>query len=448
MEKCDIVDSIYSYVVDGLILEKIGKKYNLTTGEISNILEPYGITGKRNAERVNGFYGYNLGIFKNGYTVEISGNGYNEGDVISVTREKIKDFVYHRGDNQTLEHFLQYGPPKARFKSVGKITAIVAVSIITVSVINPFSLFEVGTTETHNVVSDFFIELKDNIVDIAKDTFIVNIFNKASDKVDEYNMDKISKENAQVIENTNHMAMNDEPGYFMVDNIKYIGIIKNEKPLGECFSLDITSQFSSIGTFYEDKIGINGIGVKSSKELIQIGYFEEDIQQNGLSLNISDDKIIISKIDKGEITNIVKDSNRLCIDKSLENIYLIDSNDLILATYYNESKTWKRPDGNSFEVNDYDLELKNNIITLGLFYIKNNHIYYNNSEIFISVDIFKGDMQYNSLLLYNQLEKEGDYKASSKVTGCDLKYNKLQNNIKYTYLTDKMKHEYTKNLND
>lgn len=446
MKKVNIIDSIYSYVVDGLTLEEIGKRYNITAREISNELEPYGITKKRNAERVNGFYGHYCGIFKNGYKVEASGNGYNKGDVIDVTRKRIEDFVYNKGVNQTLEDFLQYGAPIVKFKSVGKITAIVAVSIITVSVINPLSLFEVGTTETSNVVTDFFIELKEDVIDIAKDTFIAKIINKTSDKIDEYNLNKISEDNAQVINNLNHQAINGEPGYFMLDGVKYIGFIDNDKPVGECFSLGMESQ-CSIGTYYDNKVGINGIGVKLDKESIKIGYFDNDVQQNGLLLDIYEDKIIIAKINNTNTVDIVKGAYKLYIDRGLGTYDLVDINNDIIANYNKDTELWETSNGNDFVVDKYDLEIKKNGIDIGLFFIRNNKVYYDDSEISISVDIKTKDMEYNSLVLYETLKKDGEYRAAEKITGCNLNYNSLKNSIKYTYLTKDMEYNYTKYLN-
>lgn len=440
MEKIDIVDSIYSYVVDGLTLEKIGNKYSLTAREISNILEPYGITGRRNAERVNGFYGYNLGIFKNGYIVETSGNGYNEGDAISVTRKKIKDFVYHKGENQTLENFLQYGPPKAKFKSVGKITASVVVSIITVSIINPFSLFEIGTTENSSVVSDFFIELKDDIIDIAKDTFIAKIIYKTNDKIDDYKINKISEGNAQVINDLNHQAINGEPGYFMLDGVKYIGFINDDKPVGECFGIDKNSNSISVGTYIDGIKGINNKGLKTKDNFIEIGTFSNDILIDGLLLEKKASEIIeIVQIRQGATSNIDDDVSKILFNISTGKSDLLDIEGNIINNYIEGNYT-SLASTNYLVVEDWKIEI-------GLFSIKNNKILYKDDEVFMSVDIDSNDVEYNSLVLYEYFKREGEEKAADSITGCKLEFNTQSNRIEYTYLTEKMEHHYTKNLN-
>lgn len=443
MKKDEIVDSIYRYIVNGENLADIAQIYELTTGGLSHILEPYGITGEVNKTGRVGKGKYSA-LFKNGYKTQSKTDKHEKGETIIITKDVLYEYLNKRGSKQTLEEYLEYGPPKVKFKSVGKITAIVAVSIITVSVINPLSLFEVGTTETSNVVTDFFIELKEDVIDIAKDTFIAKIIDKTSDKIDEYNLNKISKDNAQVINNLNHQAINGEPGYFMLDGVKYIGFIDNDKPVGECFSLDMESQ-CSIGTYYDNKVGINDLGVKLDKQSIKIGYFDNDVQQNGLLLDIYEDKIIIAKINNTNTVDIVKGAYKLYIDRGLGTYNLVDINNDIIANYNKD--TWETSNGNDFVVDKYDLDIKKNSIDIGLFFIRNNKVYYDDSEISISVDIKTKDMEYNSLVLYETLKKDGEYRAAEKITGCNLNYNSLKNSVKYTYLTKDMEYNYTKHLN-
>lgn len=439
MKKDEIVDSIYRYIVNGENLADIAQIYELTTGGLSHILEPYGITGEVNKTGKVGKGKYSA-LFKNGYKTQSKTDKHEKGETIIITKDVLYEYLNKRGSKQTLEEYLEYGPPKVKFKSVGKITAIVAVSIITVSVINPLSLFEVGTTETSNVVTDFFIELKEDVIDIAKDTFIAKIIDKTSDKIDEYNLNKISEDNAQVINNLNHQAINGEPGYFMLDGVKYIGFINDDKPVGECFGIDKNSNSISVGTYIDGIKGINNKGLKTKDNFIEIGIFSNDILIDGLLLEKKASEIIeIVQIRQGATSNIDNDVSKILFNISTGKSDLLDTEGNIINNYIEENYT-PLASTNYLVVEDWKIEI-------GLFSIKNNKILYKDDEVFMSVDIDSNDVEYNSLVLYEYFKREGEEKAADSITGCKLKFNTQSNRIEYTYLTEKMEHHYTKNLN-
>lgn len=465
VSKSDIVDMIYKYTIEGKSFENISQDYNITISQLEDILYPYQMsrgyniddnsTGAFQKGKYNGIC--KGGVYLHKYKDE-EGNSLEKR--ILVTREIIEDFVTNRGIRQEFIDFILNGPPPEepvepvkkkvtiKVKSPAKIAAIAAVSVITLNIVSPVSVFEIGTAESSNAVVDFFVELKDNVVDIIKDSIIGKVIDVSKEKIEEKNIEDIMKENEKVIENANRIATDIEPGYFQLDNIDYIGRQEEGKPISECFSINKSISEIKMKN-YSSSAHLSNPGIIFIENSVKIGDIDEsDILQNGLDIvvNKETNEFNVSKIESGKALEFVPEATiinvKLGKSPSETQYSLCDKEGNEIAIYQNNN--WKSVNRETISLGSYVLYFEGNQLKIGNCALKYDNVYYNNSSTEMSINLKSGDMMYNSLYEYDELEKSGDYKSANKVTGCRLNYTSKDNKVLATYLLEDMKYNISK----
>lgn len=245
------VDIYYRYAVLGQTLEQIGNAYTMTWGEISSILKQYQITGGKN-NIGNWNKGSNCGKYKSGKFVIKADNGELE---IAVTKPAIKEYMQNMKTGQSIEDYYKAKHTKVKV-SPAKVVAVVVVSMVCLSVINPMDLISRNikgkadksfTEELKDVAID---EVKGEIKDTVEDEIVTEITEKSSGIKDyfsgEYKLEA-----------------------YKCDDYIYIGDRRFNKPDSICFKTKDWAGYE-IGNFSMGKLS-DGEYVKYDDGILTIG---------------------------------------------------------------------------------------------------------------------------------------------------------------------------------
>lgn len=332
---------IYDYAVEGLSMADIAADLGCRTSDISNALRPYHLSGAGNA---TGAYrsGRNRGAYKTFRMVDGS-TGY-------VSYDMILDYVrsnYNSSRKETLDEYL--GRPKFKISNItpAKVVAVVAVSALLMSPINPLDLisFEQKGAAQKNITE----EIKDSITGKMGESLIESFFSDVKGNYD-----------AEIKE---------------YEGKEYLGNFTFGKPDGLNLRFDGGEDFT-FGFF--NKENLDGYGIIETEDYALMSNFKKNIA-DGFSVYKYDNKYYCAEFKKGMAKGygVIMDNESLILVKFTDNAFPSNINAYEIIGKYDDSlKCWKKENGKTID-NNYK-----NINVLA----KNNFVFDDKIDIFLYED--------------------------------------------------------------
>lgn len=418
MQNREVAELIYMYIVEDKSIANIASEVGLPVADVSSALTSCGIAGKNNATGESNLKGgeykgkYSTGI----YTLDTP--KLDGPDSVNLEIDVLSDYVRRRNKNDTLESYLErvYGGKTVKMKSTGKIAACVICSVVTLSIINPVTLFEWGhSAQVTDVKGDFFGELKGNIQDAVKDSLVGRAIEKIKDVMWEKEVEQIEKENEEYLEYRSREATAELVSLYTLGSTKYVGKKLGENPYMDCFSVSADGNEYVIGN-YDENGRLSGMTIKyqfmdsehwerafSTAELgtYYNGEFMSGIRAKADLIN----GIKVGKYDRGN------NLEGFIIHKTLDDRLILEKANGEEVGRYQEGE-WKDLDGNAIEsgtvIDGYefnmfaDISVEGNKVNVfdGLLCLSDNALtcwqQNDTQKNIISVDLMNGKLSYDT----------------------------------------------------